>query len=241
MPHPLLERTEFAPLFRSCRAQFGRDDALLHRAFELRFQVYVQECRFLPANAYPDGLETDAYDAGAAHFCAFNLKDELVGYVRLVRPDGEHTFPFQQRCPTLLPGVLLAPPEQAAEVSRLIVRQDYRRRRGDSLTGVNEASASDTPDPQKRDNSPQILLSLYRQIYTFSRHNNIHYWYAAMETTLALVLTRMDFAFTRIGPAIDYYGPVTPFMANLTETETRVGQRHPDLLAWMQGLDTEVS
>jgi hypothetical protein len=37
MTHALLERTEFAPPFRSCRAQFGQDDELLRGAFELWF------------------------------------------------------------------------------------------------------------------------------------------------------------------------------------------------------------
>lgn len=206
----------------------------MRRIYQLRFQIYCQERGFLPAADYPDGLESDKYDASAAHFCTFNLKNELVGYVRLVHPSGSQSFPFQTHCPTLLEGVTLPPPSQSAEVSRLIVHHDYRRRRGDTLDGVNLERSRGTPDHEKRSQSPQILLSLYRQIYAFSRTDGIRYWYAAMERNLARVLTLLDFDFRQIALLIDYYGPVTPYLADLYETEVKVGKRQPELLDWMQ-------
>ena len=206
----------------------------MRRIYQLRFQIYCQERGFLPAADYPDGLESDKYDASAAHFCTFNLKNELVGYVRLVHPSGSQSFPFQTHCPTLLEGVTLPPPSQSAEVSRLIVHHDYRRRRGDTLDGVNLERSRGTPDHEKRSQSPQILLSLYRQIYAFSRTDGIRYWYAAMERNLARVLTLLDFDFRQIALLIDYYGPVTPYLADLYETEAKVGKRQPELLDWMQ-------
>jgi len=234
MTAPLPEQAEFAPYFRSHQVRFGQDEALMRRIYELRFQIYCQERGFLPAANYPDGLESDQYDASAAHFCTFNLKDELVGYVRLVHPSGSQTFPFQSHCATLLEGVTLPPPSQSAEVSRLIVHHDYRRRRGDTLAGVNLERSRGTPDHEMRSQSPQILLSLYRQIYAFSRTNGIRYWYAAMERNLARILTQLNFDFRPIGRLIDYYGPVTPYLADLHKTEAKVGKRQPELLAWMQ-------
>ena len=38
-----------------------------------------------------------------------------------------------------------------------------------------------------------------------------------MEKPLARSLSRMGFDFNPIGPETDYYGPVTPFMADLEE------------------------
>lgn len=238
MATPLLDLTEFAPYFRSYRARFGQEDDWMHRIFELRFQVYCQECGFLPPSDYLDGREIDEYDANAVHFCAFNSREELVGYVRLVRPAASGKFPFQMHCPTLLEGVTLPNPSQSVEVSRLMVREDYRRRRGDILAGVNLDSASPNQEHEKRNKSPQILLSLYRQIYTFSRSAGIRYWYAAMESSLALVLTRMNFGFRQIGPLIDYYGPVAPYLAAVHDTELGLGAANPALLAWMQEPDT---
>ncbi len=234
MASPQFELTEFAPCFRSCQPRFDQENDWMHRIFELRFQVYCQECGFLAPSDYQDGREIDEYDANAVHFCAFNASDELVGYVRLVRPVASEKFPFQMHCPSLLEGVTLPEPSQCVEVSRLMVRQDYRRRRGDILAGVNMSSASGDQEHEKRSTSPQILLSLYRQIYTFSRNAGIRYWYAAMEPSLALVLTRMNFGFRQIGPLIDYYGPVAPYLAAVHDTELGLGAANPALLAWMQ-------
>ncbi len=225
---------EFAPYFRSLEAHADRDEDLMRRIFELRFQVYCQECGFLLSAEYPDRQESDEHDAGSAHFCAFNSADELVGYVRLVRPDANLSFPFQRHCTELLAGVALPHPAQSAEISRLMVRQDYRRRRGDILAGVTVDESLVIPDHERRDNSPQILLSLYRQMYLFSLANSIQFWYAAMERSLARALTRMNFSFRQVGPQTDYYGPVAPYLADLRELEARVGEHNPPLLAWMR-------
>jgi N-acyl amino acid synthase of PEP-CTERM/exosortase system len=230
----LPDRAVFAPYFRSRMVNHDKEDALMRRIFELRFQVYCNECGYLPSADYPEGLESDEYDANAVHFCAFNATDELVGYVRLVRPTASGVFPFQMHCSDLLEGVTLPEPSKSVEVSRLMVREDYRRRRGDMLSGVNTNSDSVVGGTERRNRSPQILLSLYRQIYTFSRNNDIQYWYAAMESSLAQVLTRMNFGFRQVGLVTDYYGPVAPYLAAIIDTETGLGAANPALLAWMQ-------
>jgi len=234
MPLSTLDQTEFAPLFRSCEAVQGRDNALMQRVFELRFQVYCLECGFLPAANYPQRCETDQYDASSAHFCAFNLRDELVGYVRLVRPDLTQSFPFQSHCSTLLEGASLAASAQAAEISRLMVIHDYRRRRGDVLEGVTVEEDPARVNQDLRDHTPQILLSLYRRMYAFSLAHGIRYWYAAMERPLARALGQMGFAFVQIGPLTDYYGPVAPYLGDLRELEAHLETTNPALLAWMR-------
>lgn len=234
MPTLSRDQAEFAPLFHSCEAVQGRDNALMQRIFELRFQVYCEERGFLPAANYPDGCEIDECDASSAHFCAFNRRDELVGYVRLVSADLTQSFPFESHCNELLEGATLAPPEQAAEISRLMVRHDYRRRRGDVLQGVTVEEDPARGAHELRDHSPQILLSMYRQMYAFSLANGIRYWYAAMERPLARALNQMNFAFRQIGPPSDYYGVVAPYIGDLRELEAHLKQRNPALMAWMQ-------
>lgn len=230
----------FAPYFRGRTILRGRDDALLRQAFELRFQVYCQECHFLPSTDYPDRLEIDTYDPDSAHFCALNLASDLVGYVRLVREDAINGFPFRSHCSELLAGVELPPAGESAEISRLMVRQDYRRRRGDTLEGVNIQERVVTAAHERRGISPQILLSLYRHMYVFSFENNIRYWYAAMERPLARVLSHMHFPFRQIGPQTDYYGPVAPYVADLREVEADVGRHNPQLMSWLQSPESDL-
>lgn len=229
MTHP----HDFAPYFRSHLVDRDRDAALMERAHQLRFNVYCVECHFLPAADHPDGGEHDEHDANSAHFCALNLRQEMVGYVRLVRPDMQMNFPFSAHGP-LVDDFQPPPAEESAEISRLMVRQDYRRRRGDLLAGVPADHASGEAPDDRRDASPQILLSLYREMYAFSLANGIRYWYAAMERSLARVLARMNFAFVQVGPQVDYYGPVAPYVADLRQLEAFVAKSNPPLWDWLR-------
>ena len=113
-----VDAADFAPQFRSLEARLGRDDELMRQVFKLRFTVYCEECGFLRSTDYPRQLESDAYDPRSTHFCTINLSHELVGYVRLVHPGTDQSFPFQEYCPMLLDGMALAPPAESAEISR---------------------------------------------------------------------------------------------------------------------------
>ncbi len=227
---------EFAAYFSGCEVLPHRDEGLFQAVQKLRYQVYCEECGFLKAEDCPNGLELDEHDVNSAHFVALNLQQELAGYVRLVRPDAVQTFPFQMHCVALMDGVVLPPAEHSAEISRLMVHRDYRRRHGEHPPVGTSVDESKPPAAirELRNPSPQILLNLYRQMYAYSLRNDIRYWYAAMERSLARILTRMNFGFQQIGPATDYYGPVAPYVADLRVLEHQLGQQNPDLLAWMR-------
>jgi N-acyl amino acid synthase of PEP-CTERM/exosortase system len=234
MTTPVADAAPFAPYFRSRPADLVQDAPLMRLAFELRFQVYCTECQFLPADHYPDQRETDAFDPHSAHFCAFNQGQELVGYVRLVRAGALQALPLQSHCVLDLQGASRPEGSESAEISRLMVRHDYRRRRYDNLAGVTLQVDGTAPAREKRRNTPQILLSLFRQMYVHSLNQGIRYWYAAMEPALARVLARMDFAFEQVGAPTDYYGLVAPYLADLRALEARLAERNPALLAWLR-------
>ena len=127
----------------------GRCNALapmnaLRSALELRYQVYCLECAYLPAADYPDGIESDEHDLQAAHFYAFDAEEELAGYVRLVRADSNQHFPMQRHCNLSVAETDLPKHHQAGEISRLMVRTDYRRLR----TGRGEGAIASHVDRQ---------------------------------------------------------------------------------------------
>jgi N-acyl amino acid synthase of PEP-CTERM/exosortase system len=211
----------------------------LHRAFKLRYEVYCLEHNFLPAADYPEGIERDEYDDDAAHFYAFDEHEELVGYVRLVRPKADQLFPMQRHCSIWSDAATLPARSEVAEVSRLIVRSDYRRRRGDRLSvGTAEQSSAVSVD-DRRHAARQILRSLYLQMHAYSLKVGIHHWYAAMERPLARSLARSllgkNFGFQPIGPQTDYYGPVAPYLASLRNMEEQVSERKPASTEWARG------
>ena len=212
----------------------------LKSAMELRYQVYCLECSFLRPDDYPDGSESDEHDDAAEHFFTYDQDDELVGYVRLVRPNAQERFPFQNHCTTFTDGAQLPAPTRAGEISRLILRADYRRLADlpGAADGEFNSRASRRPRlaraGNRRDEASNVILSLYRQVYQDSRSHGIDYWYAAMERRLARSMKRLNIAFKEIGPQTDYYGPVVPYLVNLREVESHAGARNPTLLAWLQ-------
>lgn len=228
------ETGDHAPYFKSFKISPEAHEAKMRSVHALRFQVYCQECGFLPGRDYPDGLEYDEHDARSAHFCALDRSGALAGYVRLVSADTQGLFPFQAHCPGLFDHVVLPDSRLAGEISRLMVHQRYRRRRGDTLAGVTVTTERTPVAEERRNDSPQIMLSMFRQMYVYSIGSDIRYWYAAMERTLARALVRLGFTFNQIGPETDYYGPVAPYLADLRELELKVGETKPDLLTWMR-------
>lgn len=227
------EQVDFAPHFRAARAIPEADAAVMDAIHALRFDVYCLECGFLPADAHPLGRETDAADAHSAHFYAMNRQQQLAGYVRLVPPDAGGRFPFQEHCNQLYAQVRLPDPSLCGEISRLMVHAHYRRRRGDNLAGVTVVQDA-PPTVERRNDSPQIMLCLFRQMYVHCVGAGVRYWYAAMERPLARALARLGFGFDAIGPQTDYYGPVAPYLADLRALEAGVGAAKPELLRWMQ-------
>lgn len=218
---------------------------LFEQIARLRYQVYCEECGYLDPRAYPDGIETDAYDERAVHVAAHYRTGLLVGTVRLVLGEEGKEFPFETHC-TVYPSFRFPPREACGEVSRLIVRREFRRRPGDSLQGVTkefqeQGEARDLvpqtniiPHKERRHSSPQIMLGMYREMYRYSRENGIRYWYAAMEKGLARLLARMGFEFTPVGPETDYYGPVTTYMADLRQLEKNLAHANALLLKWFR-------
>ena len=233
------ECIEFSPYFYSKVCSLENDLGLMDQALEFRYQVYVEECSYLPATDYPDKRESDENDCRSSHFCAFNLSNELVGYSRLVRADDELRFPFERHCNVFSAGANFPPPEKTVEISRMIVHRSYRRRRGDHLNGVTLSGSEGDGKVDRRTNSPQILLSLYRQMYVYSKSNGFLFWYAAMEPQVARALSGIGvFKFRQIGPVGDYYGDVAPYIASLDEIEESVRARNPAMLAWLERLDS---
>lgn len=233
-----VDSADFAPYFSGVEIDARRDDAVMRAALQLRYQVYCLECKYLQAADFPDESEADELDPTSAHFGAFSRDPRLVGYVRLVKADARGEFPFQHHCDALSPGISLPPPGESAEISRLMVHKDYRRRKGDILSGVTVPPEGDRAEAERlkenRKRTPQILLCLYREMYLHSITHGVRYWYAAMEMGLARALEQMGFGFQQIGPTVDYYGSVAPYLADLKILEQRVHEALPELLVWMR-------
>lgn len=240
--HVVGKRDILIPYFSFQRVMKGNMESyVLKEIYKLRYEVYCLERHYLEASDFADDQETDEYDDCSTHFAAYTLNQDIVGTVRLVQPHDGQPYPFETHC-SPFPEFSYPPRENAAEISRLVVKKTFRRRRGDSMEGISqdfvEKGSTKTIKPKstvrrdKRGNSPLLLLGMYREMYRHSRQNGIRYWYAAMERSLARSLEKMGFKFVPIGPQVDYYGPVTPHMVDLNDLNERLKRENKFLAAW---------
>jgi N-acyl amino acid synthase of PEP-CTERM/exosortase system len=195
---------------------------LLRASQRLRYQVYCLDRKFLPADEYPGKIETDEYDAMSTHFGVFVDEvspDRMIGMARLV--PGEDFFPLQDHC-TISPQYrkYFGSGIRAAEVSRLMISQaavaKFLGRSGLEL---------------RRD----MLLALYKAVYSWVEARQVSLLFAAMETSLAGLLRRTGFPFVEIGPEVDYYGRVFPYVLDIEFGKHHLRTQAPEI--WQFFLD----
>lgn len=105
------------------------DEEELKKVYKLRYKVYCEEWGFENPEKYPDRQETDEFDKNSVHFIAIDDAGRAVGTVRLIlfSPDG---FPLEKHCDISSSGEGIRG-EDTAEVSRLVISRNYRKRTED--------------------------------------------------------------------------------------------------------------
>jgi len=196
-------------------------------AFRLRYRVLIEELHHQTPEDQPSGLETDAYDARAAHaLLVHRASGRVSGTVRIVlaTPGAlERSFPIQELCtdprvrdPDFLP---LA---RTAEVSRFILAPDSRGGRfGDGATHKQRQ--------QNRIRVFSLTVGLIKSVIRMSVENEVLHLTAIMAPSLLRMLARLGIHFHPIGPAIDYNGIRQPCHTDIREMLERTLAERPDV------------
>jgi len=217
----------------------------LKALYYLRYQVFCEERGIIPKQLCPDQLEIDEYDDVSFHFAAYYKKDwEITGTVRLVRGDVLEQLPLGKKCridSALLPTDIDC--SKCAEISRLAVSKRMRRRSSDGDYPEEKEDDGDSRSKcEKRAKFPEIILGLYKALYHETKHHGIEHWFAAMEPSLVKLLRRINIQFKEIGPEVDYYGPVKPYIARVSDIERLLYTQNPELYVnFTNGLDPAYS
>ena len=223
------------------------DEEVLKDTFKMRYQVYAEEFGFEKKEDHPGGLETDEYEGDSIHCACLNDQDAVVGTIRLVL-NSEKGFPMEHAVPDLSFIGEMPDRDNIAEISRLTVSKDLRRRREDGMYGVEsyltESEGGILPDKgpipeefQGRKN-PIIVLGLYQIMYQESRRRGFTHWYMITETKLFNALKKYGFLFHQIGEPVWYHGERTPYLGIIEEVERHLIATNPDMLKIMlTGLD----
>lgn len=213
------------------------DDALLEEAFQIRYHVYCEERGFLDPSDYPDGRESDAFDRYAIHVIGRHRFEGMAAATTRLVPPSQLGFPLARHCrlePSMAFLTMTDAPQARgfAEISRVAVSKRFRRRAGDHpLWGGpprdTEGEAAQASSPAEA--GSELFAGLYKCIYLESKRRGLTHWIAAMERSLFNMVCRMGHLYEPIGPMVDYYGPVRPYVASIRHLEQNLRQHHPSV------------
>lgn len=209
--------------------QFVRlDDSteLLETSYRLRYQVYGLEKGFFKPDHRVDSRDQDDYDQWSLHFGAIDSNGNMVGTIRMVIPPAGQ-FPLLDHCTLDCKNILTQ--FKTAEISRLAISKSYLLKKQVKLFGIRVRREKESLLLRKK-----LVMGLYRAVYRESKRQGVEYWVAAMERSLQRLLSRHSFCFRPVGPEVDYYGPVTPYLASVDEMESAVRSHRPSLFEAFQ-------
>jgi N-acyl amino acid synthase of PEP-CTERM/exosortase system len=203
----------FHRYFRAEHAQSAEQCARVHA---LRYQVYCEELKFEDAARFPDGEERDEHDARALHGVILHKPSgRAAGCFRLLPRWPGIPLPFERVCGERLDDSEWHParlPEGTAyaEISRLAVHGDFRRRQGEqgSPLGVTSIAA---PEESPR-HYPLIASGLFLASSALALEVGIEHVYVMMEPRLARLLKICGLMFRPVGQLIDYHGQRGPYL-----------------------------
>ncbi len=187
---------------------------LIQEALRIRFEVYCREFKFEDVSQHRDGMEKDAYDSFSSHCLLFHKASaSYVGCVRLVQAnplDAQALFPFEEHCGHVLRRQVIDPAtmrrESTGEISRLALRQKFRRRRGEAIHPDGFGTVVNPVYRPDRRQVPHMVLGLYLAAAAIGLSNGLESVFAMMELRLARHLSLAGIKFTQVGDVIDYRG-----------------------------------
>jgi N-acyl amino acid synthase of PEP-CTERM/exosortase system len=217
---------------------------LERQAYRLRYKYLCIERREPGYEAwrFPDGLETDFYDAHSVQcLVKYRPTPEWAGSVRLVLPrPGALDAPLPVEA---IHGRIVGPDQyraldrrHLAEVSRLILAERFRQ------PGDRAASSPicriDDPPPQPvlahRQLARLALIGLLAGLLHLTQKNNISAWLAAMEPSLARLLRGLGVELHPIGPELLYHGLRQLYIGDVHQVIETLKRTHPGV--WSIGI-----
>jgi N-acyl amino acid synthase of PEP-CTERM/exosortase system len=189
-------------------------DELQDQAYGIRHRVYCEELGFEPVRE--DRRERDPYDSRAMHVLVRSMKaDRYVACARLVRVDPDDPsslLPVEKACAHTIDRSILDPAQlprdRIAEISRLAIVPEFRKRKGEQHTAiaVSEADFGKVDLPR----FPYIQVSLYLGAIALAKHLGVETIFVLTEPRLAAHLWKLGVRIRRIGGPVEHRGERVP-------------------------------
>ena len=202
------------------------DSRRLHH--RIRYVVYCLETGYEDPESYPDGEERDEWDPQSVHFLVrHRRRGDWVAAMRLILPC-QVLPPMAQFCRFETEALRSIDLSAAAEISRLSIVAQYRRRASDQIypyeisgsalrerrCRVIETAVEGQRREERRD-GPVILMGLIRAAVAVSTERSIRQWLFLINPALARVLKHLKVNLQRVGPALDHRGTRIPYLSDV--------------------------
>ena len=196
---------------------------LKDEVYRLRHRVYVDELGFERPSF--DGRERDEFDEHSRHLLLRSVKTGIpAGCIRLVmaRPDRPHLpLPFEKifaAAGDLGDRRSVPPRHSIAEISRLTLSREFRRRRGDARNETSREGFGTTAHPSY----PYVQLGLYLGAIALARQLGISKLYLLTEPRLFTHFRRMGFPLQKIGGPVEHRRLRVLSTADVVNPETQL-------------------
>lgn len=198
----------------------AKNEALKNESYHIRHQVYCEEFHYESVN--DDKREIDEYDTSAIHLLLrSNKTGKFIGCARVILPQLNNLgnlLPIERICAFDCTRIDLTQLSRSkiAEVSRLAVVADYRRRKGDikKPIGISDADF----DIAKEQRFPYIPVSLYLGAIRIAQIYKAEYLFVLTEERLAAHFRRLGSDILIIGKPVDHRGVRIPSLINIQNT-----------------------
>ncbi len=197
------------------RLSIALNDEERDESFRVRHDVYCRDLGWEPER--PDGMESDNYDSHSVHVLLRTNDEERlrVGCMRMVIPDPKNPtelLPVEIGCADTIDRTLIDPTKldrrSVAEVSRLAIVNNYRRRKDEQNQPVSIQPRDFGTVEQPR--FPFIPVGLYMAGFAVAELLGLDYLLVLTEPRLALHFNRIGFDIRQIGGPIEHRGVRVP-------------------------------
>ena len=192
--------------------------------YQLRYQVFCLEMGFEDPSNYPEGEEKDEFDQRAVHFLVRDTEsDTWLAAARLITP-GDDPLPIEIRCEVTRDQAMAIHSfdlEATAEVSRLLMMQQVRRRTVDlNVIRLGGPPRRVPPKPaaqEERRRSPVVFQTLLLAIAAYCRELGIPHTAFFGTAALLRILRRMGIDLKLIGDPCVHRGYRIPAVADIDQ------------------------
>jgi N-acyl-L-homoserine lactone synthetase len=166
----------------------------------IRYKVYCEERKWLPADHYPDQLESDIYDEKSPTFIALDDDFNIVGLMRFIKGGDYGTLPFLDHPAIKTKGVDV---RTMGELSRYIIVAPKNR-------GL-------------------VSHGIFRICHHYGKRYGITDYVILIEPSLRRLIERFYWFYEPMCPPAMYYGAFTyPAVCNSRQIEKTWYKKYPE-------------